>query len=164
MYKNKYLQHCTDKKCYEVSFDWKPSKNCTLETEFSRKVSLPVQCCFATRCFVNTTKWTLTLLPSELDFRVAKTDFDTPWKPAVLFYCTQKESLMAARVKAKRNKYTLPMFCHDGPRLTVTAEEVIIGCFSLILQTLSFMQAQKREDIYIPTQCCMHPALEVFSS
>lgn len=56
--------------------------------------------------------------------------------------------LMAAREKTKRNKYMLPTFCHDGPRLAVTATEVIAGCFSPILQTLPFVQAQKGQCTY----------------
>lgn len=57
--------------------------------------------------------------------------------------------LMAAREKAKRNKYLLATFCHDSPRLAVTAKEVIAGCFSPILQTLPFVQAQKAQYMYI---------------
>lgn len=56
--------------------------------------------------------------------------------------------LMAAREKAKRNKYILPTFCHDGPRLAITAKEVIAGCLSLMLQKLPFVQARKGQYMY----------------
>lgn len=57
--------------------------------------------------------------------------------------------LVAAREKAKRNKYILCTFwSRAGPRLAITAKEVIAGCFSLILKTLPFVQAQTGQCIY----------------
>lgn len=113
---HKYLWHCADKRCYKATLGWRPSNSWPLETEFRRQEALPLQCSFTAKCFMDITKSTL-ILPSS-EFQVAKTDSDAPFKLAELFFCTERSfwtgSLMAAREKAKRNKSTLPTFCHNG--------------------------------------------------
>lgn len=58
------------------------------------------------------------------------------------------EPLMAAREKARRNKYMLPTFRHDSPRLARAAKEVIAGWFSPVLQTPPLVQAHKGQYLY----------------
>lgn len=60
------------------------------ETEFRGQEALPLKCSFTARWFMNTTKSTLILPHSELDFQVAKTDSDALLKLAELFFCIEE--------------------------------------------------------------------------
>lgn len=148
---HKHLWHCADKRCYKATLDWRLPHSWPLETESRRQEALPWQCSFTARCFVNTTKSTLILPSSELDFQVAKTDSDALFKLAELFLCTE-EVILNGLSDGKRQREIMPTFCHDGCQRTTSK---LFFCETL---NTALCATQKRI-IYVylhPGVCILH--------
>lgn len=150
------LWHCADKRCYKATLGWRPSHSWPLETEFRRQEALPRQCSFTARCFMNTTKSTLILPFSELDFQVEKADCDALFKLAGLFLCTE-EVILNDLSDGKRQRGIMPTFCHDSCQRTTSK---LFFCETPNIALCATLE----RIIYVYLHWCMHPELKVFSS